>query len=125
MKRKGVLCFLKKHDQVLLLKIDYNHTLIWNGVSGYVDLDEKTEDAVIREVHEEIGITIDPLSLKYTGTQQISSTLDLDVFIATKWEGTPKLKEKSIKEIRWFDTDDLPFEEMFSGNKDWLPSFIK
>lgn len=125
MKRKGILCFIKRGDQVLLAKIDYgNDKIVWNGISGFVEDNEKEEDAVIREVEEEIGIKIDDVSLKYRGNYIISEELELDIFVAFRWTGTPKIQEESIKELQWFAVSSLPFEEMFPNNKDWVLDFL-
>ncbi len=125
-KRQGILCFLKRNNEVCLVKVDYgNGKLIWNGVSGFIEPGETSEEAVLREVEEEIGVRIDSSSLLFKGTQAISSNLALDTFIATKWQGNPKPKEESIKMVKWFAIENMPFPEMFANNQAWIPSIIK
>jgi 8-oxo-dGTP diphosphatase len=125
MKREGILCFLKQNNDVLLILVDYGNKVVWNGVSGYIDPNENREDAVVREVKEEIGVSIDSSTLQYKGTHRVSDNLNLYIFTAIKWEGDPEPKEKSIKEVRWFAINNLPFQEMFEDNKNWISDLLK
>jgi len=125
MKRKGILCFLKKDNQILLIKVDFGDKLVWNGISGFIDEKETNQEAAIREVNEELGIIVDKKSLTYKGNHIISDQLNLDIFIASQWQGNPKPQEESIKEIQWFEINNLPYHQMFEDNKDWLPKFLK
>lgn len=125
MKRKGVLCFIKKDNKVLLILVDYADKLVWNGVSGYIEPDESNEDAIVREVKEEIDVTIDKASLVYKGEKVVSENLELEVYTATKWEGILEPKEESIKRVEWFKIDNLPFEKMNKGNEEWITELIK
>ncbi|GEM_PF-2567438 len=113
--RKAVLCFLKKNDSVLLLHTDYGNRTVWSGVSGYIEENETAVDAAIREINEEIGVNIKPKEVRHVGTHDI-----FDVFIIEKWEGKPTPKEFSIKEIKWFQLDSLPYDQMHEGNEIWL-----
>lgn len=126
MKRKGILCFVKQEDKILLIQVNYGDgKLIWNGVSGFVEFGEEIIKAVIREVKEEIGVDVNVSSLMHKGTQTVSDALDLEVFVATKWTGEPKPKEESIVGIGWFRIDNIPYGQMFPGNQDWLPTLLK
>ena len=125
MKRKGILCFIRREDKVLLIEVNYGEgKVIWNGVSGFVEPGEELASAVVREVREEIGIDIDPSSLVHKGAHAVSDVLDLEVFVATEWVGEPQPKEDSIVVARWFRVDDLPYDHIFPGNQDWLPGFL-
>jgi 8-oxo-dGTP diphosphatase len=117
--RKAVLCFLKKDDSVLLLHTDYGNRIVWSGVSGYIEENETAVDAAIREVNEEIGVNIKLKEVRHVGTHDI-----FDVFIIEKWEGEPTPKEFSIKEIKWFQLDSLPYDQMHEGNEIWLPKLL-
>jgi NADH pyrophosphatase NudC (nudix superfamily) len=126
MRRKGIICFLQQDNEILLIHVDYGSgRIVWNGVSGYIDDGEDETASVLREVKEEIGVNIDESSLSYKGNQIISGDLELDIYTATKWDGTPSACEQSIKEVRWFEVDELPVGQMFPGTSDWIADIMK
>jgi 8-oxo-dGTP diphosphatase len=113
--RKAVLVFLQREGQLLLLDTDYGHKRVWNGVSGYIDGDETPEQAVVREVKEEIGVDIDEQDLTQKGENEFFT-----IFTTTSWLGEPKPMEEDIKELKLFKIDELPWGQMHEGNKEWL-----
>ena len=123
--KRGVLCFLKDKRKVLLLKVDYGDRVVWNGLSGYIDDGEDSTQAAMREIKEEIGVTVEKDNLECKDSVNISEGLSLDIYIVNKWNGTPSAQETSIKKLKWVDTDNLPYDEMHEGNKDWLPKYLK
>ena len=62
--RVGVGAVVLDGDRVLLVRRGAAPSLgKWSIPGGLVDLGERLEDAVVREVHEECGIAIKPLGL--------------------------------------------------------------
>jgi len=57
-----VLCYMFKDDEVLMLKRlddkDDINSNKWMGVGGHIELNESPDDAVLREVKEETGLTL-------------------------------------------------------------------
>ena len=66
---KTVLCYLKNNDQYLLmLRNKKSHDINegkWIGIGGHIEEGETKEQAVIREVKEETGLTL--LGFDYRG----------------------------------------------------------
>ncbi len=123
MMRQTAACFLIKNNQVLLLKIHYpDGRVIWNGVAGWVEEGETPEQGIIREIKEEIGIEVKEEDLKkgYETKDEIPFT----TFTTSKWQGNPICGEESIKEVKWFNFKDIPFNQMMKDNKDWLPKML-
>ena len=117
--RKAILCFLKRDNQVLLLKTAYTNKIVWNGVSGYIESGEKSTQAACREIMEEIGVQVVEADLHSIGHYDI-----FEIFYLEKWQGEPESKEESIKDVRWFPRSELPWDQMHVGNEKWLPSFL-
>lgn len=120
MKRKGILCFIQKGNKILLIKADYGDKVIWNGISGYVEEGESAEQAVLREVKEEIGVDLKESSLTFKGRRKVSDELELDIFTTSEWSGTPMPSEKGIVEVKWFDRNNIPFDQMYGENESWF-----
>jgi len=117
--RKAILCFLSREDKLLLLQTDYGNKVVWNGVSGYIDPGETSIQAAAREIMEEIGVRVEETDLHSIGHYDI-----FEIFVLNKWQGEPAPKEASIKEVRWYSINDLPWNEMHTDNDKWLPSFL-
>lgn len=79
--------------------------------AGHVDLGETSTACVVREVHEELGIELDPASLRPGGTMfRLSQEPRVDVFFTTAaWTGTPEIRElHKCTELVWADPAALP-----------------
>ncbi len=77
---------------------------------GKIHLGETPEEALIRELHEEIGITVAIKDLKKFGTffsiaveQMDTKHLRMDVFFVNNWRGEIQ-PSNEIEEIKWINS---------------------
>jgi len=84
----------------------------YSVVAGHVDKGETFTKAIIREVKEEAGITLqaEDLSVVHVMNRNIQDNERIDVFfIAEKWTGNIENKEPNkCDDLSWFDLDDMP-----------------
>src|SRR6185295_1575756 len=89
----------------------------WALPHGCIDLDESALAALIREVHEETGLTVlraepfglysDPkYSVTYPNGDEVQ-TLTI-AFRVTEWSGTPRIDGDEVAELGFFPLDALP-----------------
>ena len=79
----------------------------WSFPAGYVNRGEVLEEAAIREVQEELGVTVE-----LTGLVGVYSTrgdpVVLVVYAGGIREGEPRPDGNEVSEVRRFPLDDLP-----------------
>jgi len=84
----------------------------YSMVAGHVDKGETFTEAIIREVKEEAGITlqVEDLSVVHVMNRAIKNNERIDVFFITeKWTGNIENKEPNkCDDLSWFDLDDIP-----------------
>ncbi len=109
---KGVRVVILKDGKVLLgerLKRDSFYGL-WCTFGGAVEEGETLEQALKRELNEELGIeALNPkflTMLKTTATDDVSETLELYYFLVREWKGEV-VNRSEHSEIRWFSFDEL------------------
>ncbi len=79
----------------------------YSTLAGFVESAESLEQAVHREVMEEVGVTLK--SLEYMGSQPWPFPHSLMVgYIAQYDAGDIKIDNKEIVDAQWFDIDNLP-----------------
>lgn len=123
------LLFLRKENKILLARKKKGFGFgKWNGIGGKLEQGETPEQAMIRETEEEIFVT--PTAYEKVGIinfieyyKDELATINMHVYIATKWQGVPKESEEM--QPKWFSINNLPWEEMFSDDKYWLPLVLE
>ena len=120
------LCFLVRDGKVLLgLKKTGFGKGNWLGIGGKVEVGETIEQAMKREVLEEIGVrVIDAyqtviLNFYFPFVNEPEKwNQQGHVFLARDWKGEPSESE----EIRpqWFYLNEIPFEQMWDDAGYWL-----
>ncbi len=97
----------------------------WNGFGGHVEEGESIEAAAHRELLEEAGI--EALDMKKRGVLNFSfeedpRLLEVHVFKVTDFGGQPVESEEMRPE--WFGLSDIPYAQMWSDDKHWLPLLL-
>ncbi|MFD9961928.1 NUDIX domain-containing protein [Amycolatopsis sp. NPDC058986] len=109
----AVHVFLVQHGKILLMRragSGYADGLL--GLpAGHVDLGETPTACAVREVAEELGITLAPAALRPGGTMfRLSQEPRVDIFFTARaWTGTPEIREPNkCTELAWADPHQLP-----------------
>ena len=123
-RRERTVCFITDQDKVLLALIEYAPgDQRWNGIGGVIDAGESPEDAVVREMAEETEVIVNQQALINHGAIE-AEDICLHIFTAGKWSGKLEIKDSSLKELKWFSFNDVPYSKMWAGNDKWLPQIL-
>ena len=117
------LCYIERGAQYLMLhrvkkRNDQNHDK-WIGIGGKFESGESPEDCVLREVHEETGLTL--THWRYCGIVTFvlaDWTEYMHLFCADGFEGT--LRECDDGVLEWIDKSALRALPMWEGDKIFL-----
>jgi len=129
MVEKCTLCFILKNKKVLLQKKAKGRfgELKWNGPGGKLEGGETPEACVIREVKEETGLSVS--NLKTCGTlhfykdgKKDKPSIIVYVFLTDGFKGVPENLGEG--ELKWFEQDKLPFDQMWEDDRLWLPHVL-
>ena len=110
-------CAIIRDNKILLQKRADNGKWAMHG--GALDLGESFEDALIREVKEELNIEIkNPKLFKvYSGKDIHFIYPNQDevygisaFFIVTEYDGDIKIDTSEVSEVKWFELNNLPVE---------------
>ncbi|HAR66588.1 MAG TPA: DNA mismatch repair protein MutT [Lentisphaeria bacterium] len=124
----ATLCYVRdlENGRTLMLhrtkKDDDIHEGKWNGLGGKFDPGESPEMCVIRELHEESGLTIvDPELKGLLVFPNFAKGMDwhVFVFVATKFSG--ELIDCAEGELDWIESDRLTELNLWDGDRVFLP----
>ena len=100
----------------------------YNGLGGKLEDGETPEMAMIRESYEEGMIT--PTVYEKMGIMEFNEFIKgekvhmiFHLYIALAWDGEPTETEEMKPE--WFDIDKIPYDNMFTVDKYWLPLVLQ
>ena len=103
----AVIMLVYRGEQLLLARAPRFRKGMYSVLAGFVEPGESLEEAVAREVQEEVGVTIK--NIRYFGSQPWPFPNSLMVGFVAEYESgdlTPDLAE--IEAADWFDRDNIP-----------------
>ncbi len=127
--RQSTLCFLIKDNSILLaMKKRGFAEGKWNGSGGKSKPDDKNIEATAkREMFEETNVTPKKLKkvaiLNFYFENKSDWNQQVVVFLTNEWNGTPSETEEMAP--RWFDTNQIPYSDMWEDDILWLPKVLE
>jgi NAD+ diphosphatase len=103
----AIIVLIEKDDRVLLARSPHFKPGLYSILAGFVEPGESIEEAVVREVMEEVGISIK--NVRYFGSQPWPYPDSLMIgFTAEFAEGEIEVDGVEIEEAGWFRIDEIP-----------------
>jgi 8-oxo-dGTP diphosphatase len=88
---------------------------LWEFPGGKVELGEAPEQALVRELKEELDLTVEPDALDpfaFASHAYPDFHLLMPLYVATKWQGVIKLDPNSAQAAKWVQPQELRAHEM-------------
>ncbi|RBI63582.1 8-oxo-dGTP diphosphatase [halophilic archaeon] len=122
----ATLCYPIEDERVLLIRKkrglgDGKYV----GPGGKLEAGETPRECVVREVEEEVGVTVrDPEKVgEFRFVFGDDPRMYVHVFRTYDFEGTPT--ETPEADPEWFAFDDVPYDEMWDDDRLWLPHLFE
>jgi 8-oxo-dGTP pyrophosphatase MutT (NUDIX family) len=121
------LCYLLRPGEVLLaMKKRGFGAGKWNGPGGKAMPGESPIEALVREVREEIGVTVrspeDRGAIEFIYAGKPEWTTRCRIFASRDFVGEPVESEEMRP--KWFPLHDIPYEAMWESDGIWFPQFL-
>ena len=121
----AIIVLVARGREILLARARRFRSVMYSTLAGFVEAGETLEEAVIREVKEETGITVREIS--YFGSQPWPFPHSLMIgFTATYADGDIILNDEENVDARWFTADNLPqLPDKISIARKLIDSFLE
>lgn len=102
-----IIVLVSRGTEVLLARHVQHTTDIYTCIAGFIEAGESAEEAVIREIREEVGLTVN--NIRYRGSQSWPYPNQLMLaFRADYASGEIAVQKEELSEAAWFTKDTLP-----------------
>jgi NAD+ diphosphatase len=102
-----IIVLITRGNELLLARHKMRNQDIYTCIAGFIETGESAEQAVVREVHEEVGIEIQ--NLRYVGSQGWPFPDQLMLGYRAEYKsGEVHVQESELYEAKWFTRDALP-----------------
>lgn len=103
----AMITLVTRGDEALLARGVQFRGPMYSCLAGFVEPGESLEDAVVREVREEVGVEVG--DVRYWGSQPWPFPHSLMVGFTAEWvSGEIDIDPTEIVDARWFRRDELP-----------------
>ena len=85
----------------------------WAGPAGHIEENENPEEAMEREVFEEVGLKVERSKLlfhEYVEWNECKSGVrghEWNLFEVLDWDGNLKRSEREVKKLKWFNEKEI------------------
>ena len=115
----AIIVAIRNGDKLLMAKHSYHDNIRYALIAGFVEPGESIEEAVHREVAEEVGIKI--RNLKYQRSQSWPFPNSLMLGFSAEYEsGNIKVDGDEILKAKWFSKDEIIRYDSDISISDWL-----
>lgn len=106
----AVVLIRNKDKQILITKRNQNQVYAnhWEFPGGKVEAGERTKQAAIREVREEVGLELyynDTREYDYAEVESEDKIINITYYLVDRYSGEPKLTDQL--DMKWVDISDL------------------
>ena len=115
----AIIVAIRNEDKLLMAKHSYHDNIRYALIAGFVEPGESIEEAVHREVAEEIGIKIKNLRYMKSQSWPFPNSLMLG-FTAEYESGEIKVDGDEILKAKWFKKDEIIRYDSDISISDWL-----
>ncbi|MFM5882517.1 NAD(+) diphosphatase [Methanobrevibacter gottschalkii] len=115
----AIIVAIRKGEELLMANHSYHETIRYALIAGFVEPGESIEEAVKREVSEEVGIEIKNLEYKRSQSWPFPNSLMLG-FTAEYDSGDIKVDGDEILKAKWFKKDEIIRYDSDISISDWL-----
>ena len=103
----AVIVLIERDREMLLARSPTFPEGVYSTVAGFVEPGESLEQAVHREIREEVGVEVE--DVRYFGSQPWPFPHSLMIGFVARWAGGDiRIDGDEIEHARWFSADDLP-----------------
>jgi len=103
----AVIVLIERDGRALLARNARTRSAFHSTLAGFVEVGESLEEAVRREIREEVGLEL--ADIRYYGSQPWPFTSSLMIGFTARWaSGELVMDETEVFDARWFAPDDLP-----------------
>jgi 8-oxo-dGTP diphosphatase len=130
--KQTTVCYLLRGEPKPMVLMGYKKigfgTGKFSGIGGKVEAGETVEQAAIREVKEEICVSIHARDLCFMGRvtflfpAKVDWNQEVSIFTAQSWQGEPE--ESAEMRPAWFEIARIPFDLMWSDARYWIPPVL-
>lgn len=115
----AIIVAIRKGDELLMAKHSYHDDIRYALIAGFVEPGESVEEAVHREVLEEVGVKIKNLQYQRSQSWPFPDSLMLG-FTAEYESGDIKVDGDEIVRAQWFKKDEIIRYGSDISISDWL-----
>ena len=114
---RAVVGILKRNDKLLIAERPAGkpYSGYWEFPGGKIEANETSREALVRELHEELGITVESAKHWFQHTHAYpDKTVCLEIWLVEKFSGEPHGKEN--QQLRWALIPEILKFPLLEGN---------